>query len=100
MWNESGATVGDFTRVVALVRSQYVFRSLAVASYPYIKRVKIALRDESSRQWHEMESDFVDVEYRAVRDRQMKELEAEDDLLSKIPIRFVRHPCPLDAPLI
>jgi hypothetical protein len=24
MWNESGAAVGDFTRVVALVRSQYV----------------------------------------------------------------------------
>jgi engulfment and cell motility protein 1 len=28
MWNESGAAVGDFTRVVALVRSQYVFLSL------------------------------------------------------------------------
>ena len=25
MWNESGAAIGDFTRVVALVRSQYVF---------------------------------------------------------------------------
>jgi hypothetical protein len=24
MWNESGAAIGDFTRVVALVRSQYV----------------------------------------------------------------------------
>jgi hypothetical protein len=25
MWSESGAASGDFTRVVALVRSQYVF---------------------------------------------------------------------------
>lgn len=25
MWTESGAAFGDFTRVVALVRSQYVF---------------------------------------------------------------------------
>jgi hypothetical protein len=24
MWNESGAAIGDFTRVVALVRSQFV----------------------------------------------------------------------------
>ncbi|TFY51806.1 hypothetical protein EVG20_g10828, partial [Dentipellis fragilis] len=71
MWNESGAALGDFTRVVALVRSQ----------------VKVALRQENVRQWHEVEADFVECEYRAVRDRQMKELEAEDDLLSKVPVR-------------
>ncbi|TFY79819.1 hypothetical protein EWM64_g4192 [Hericium alpestre] len=74
MWNESGASLGDFTRVVALVRSQ----------------VKVALRDESSREWHEVEQNFVECEYRAVRDRQMKELEAEDDLLSKVPVRNLR----------
>ncbi|KAI0316748.1 ELMO/CED-12 family-domain-containing protein [Amylostereum chailletii] len=75
MWNESGAAIGDFTRVVALVRSQVI----------------VALQDESTRPWHEMESHFVNVEYRAVRDRQMKELEEEDDLLSKIPIRNLRE---------
>ncbi|KAH9975737.1 ELMO/CED-12 family-domain-containing protein [Lactifluus volemus] len=74
MWNESGAAVGDFTRVVALVRSQ----------------VKVALRQEHVRPWHEMEQDFSDCEYRSVRDRQMKELEQEDDLLSKTPVRNLR----------
>ncbi|KAI0046206.1 hypothetical protein FA95DRAFT_1670994 [Auriscalpium vulgare] len=74
MWNESGAALDDFTRVVALVRSQ----------------VKVALRQENVRPWHEMEQDFIDCEYRAVRDRQMKELEEEDDLLSKIPVRNLR----------
>ncbi|KAF8268798.1 ELMO/CED-12 family-domain-containing protein [Lactarius quietus] len=74
MWNESGAAIGDFTRVVALVRSQ----------------VKVALRQEHLRPWHEMVQDFSDCEYRGVRDRQMKELEEEDDLLSKIPVRNLR----------
>lgn len=74
MWNESGSATGDFARVSALVRSQ----------------VKVALRRENVRPWHEVEHDFVDSEYRAVRDRQMKELEEEDDLLSKVPVRNLR----------
>jgi engulfment and cell motility protein 1 len=52
-------------------------------------RVKIALRRESSRPWHEVEADFLECEYRAVRGRQMKELEEEDDLLNKMPVRSV-----------
>ncbi|KAI0343291.1 hypothetical protein BDW22DRAFT_1264593 [Trametopsis cervina] len=74
MWNESGATRGDFSRVAALVRSQ----------------VKVALRKENVRAWHEVEADFGDVEYRAVRDRQMRELEKEDDVMSKVPVRNMR----------
>jgi len=53
----------------------------------HLHRVKLALRSENVRQWHEVESDFIECEYRAVRDRQMKELEMEDDFLSKIPVR-------------
>ncbi|KAF5387336.1 hypothetical protein D9757_005795 [Collybiopsis confluens] len=74
MWSESGAASGDFVRVVALVRSQ----------------VKVALRSENVRAWHEVEHDLLECEYRAVRDRQMKELELEDDLLSKVPVRNLR----------
>ncbi|KAJ3510838.1 hypothetical protein NLJ89_g4449 [Agrocybe chaxingu] len=74
MWSESGAATDDFTRVVALVRSQ----------------VKVALRRENVRPWHEVEQEFMECEYRAVRDRQMKELELEDDLLSKVPVRNLR----------
>ena len=50
-------------------------------------RTKVALREEYARPWHEVEHDFLESEYRAVRDRQMKELENEDDLLSKVPVR-------------
>lgn len=42
------------------------------------------------RPWHEVEEDFLESDYQAVRERQMKELEEEDDLLSKVPVRFVR----------
>ncbi|KAJ7612462.1 ELMO/CED-12 family-domain-containing protein [Mycena polygramma] len=74
MWSESGAASGDFTRVAALVRSQ----------------AKVALRSENVRPWHEVEHEFNECEYRSVRERQMKELELEDDLLSKIPVRNLR----------
>ncbi|KAG6910017.1 hypothetical protein DXG01_013739 [Tephrocybe rancida] len=74
MWAESGAAREDFIRVAALVRSQ----------------VKVALRSENVRSWREVEHDFNEREYRAVRDRQMKELELEDDLLSKVPVRNLR----------
>ena len=52
--------------------------------------MKVALRQEHLRPWHEMVQDFTECEYRGVRDRQMKELEEEDDLLSKIPVRNLR----------
>lgn len=51
--------------------------------------MKVGLRSENVRPWHEVEHDFLECEYKAVRDRQMQELEMEDDLLSKVPIRYV-----------
>ncbi|KAK6992173.1 ELMO/CED-12 family-domain-containing protein, partial [Favolaschia claudopus] len=74
MWGDSGAASGDFSRVSALVRSQ----------------AKVALRSENVRPWHEVEHDFTECEYRRVRERQMKELEQDDDLLSKVPVRNLR----------
>lgn len=71
MWNEIGAASTDFVRVAALVQSQ----------------IKYALRDET-RPWHEVERDFLESEYRNVRERQMRELELEDDLLNKPPVRY------------
>ncbi|KAH7335159.1 ELMO/CED-12 family-domain-containing protein [Rhizoctonia solani] len=74
LWSESSAGADDFARVAALVQSQ----------------IKLALREESTRSWHEMESDFVNSEYRDIRERQMKELELTDDLLNKPPVRNLR----------
>lgn len=74
IWSESGAAISDFARVSALVRSQ----------------VKEALRDEASRTWFDVESDFLESDYRVVRDRQMRELEVEDDFTSKSSVRNLR----------
>ncbi|CAE6446412.1 unnamed protein product [Rhizoctonia solani] len=74
IWSESSAGADDFARVAALVQSQ----------------IKVALREENTRSWHEMESDFVNSEYRDIRERQMKELELTDDLLNKPPVRNLR----------
>lgn len=54
-----------------------------------VRRIKVALQSESTKQWHEVEHDFLGCEYRTVRDRQMLELEAEDELLNKVPVRYV-----------
>jgi len=75
MWSESGSAGDDFGRIVALTRSQ----------------IKVALQRENGKPWHILEQDFLDCEYRAVRDHQMQELEAEDDLLSKVPVRNLKE---------
>ncbi|RGB42768.1 ELMO/CED-12 family-domain-containing protein [Rhizophagus diaphanus] len=74
LWNEMEATVDDFPKVSALVRSQ----------------LKFALRDEATKQLYEFEKDMLEVEYKVIRDRQLKELELGDDLLSKTPVRNLR----------
>lgn len=51
--------------------------------------MKTALRRENERPWHEVERAFQDSDYRAVRDRQMKELEKDDEIMSKAPVRRV-----------
>ena len=47
------------------------------------------MKRENIRPWHEVEQEFLECEYRAVRERQMQELEMEDDIMSKPPIRCV-----------
>ncbi|CAG8820356.1 14372_t:CDS:2, partial [Gigaspora margarita] len=74
LWNDMEATVDDFPKVSALVRSQ----------------LKYALRDEATTQLYEFEKDMLEVEYKIIRDRQLKELELGDDLLSKTPVRNLR----------
>lgn len=46
----------------------------------------MALANEQ-RPYHELSALFLESEYREVRERQMKELELEDDLLNKPPVR-------------
>jgi engulfment/cell motility protein 1 len=93
MWNESGASRADFVRVASLVQSQLVRHQI----YPlYVfnisfHRIKVALANESSRPWHEVENSFLEMQYREVRDRQLRELELRDELLSKPPVRYAQR---------
>ncbi|KAK0555177.1 hypothetical protein OC846_001057 [Tilletia horrida] len=74
MWNDSGAAASDFSRVSALVRSQ----------------VRESLRKEGNKTWLDLERDFLESDYRHVRDRQMREIEVDDDFSSKASIRNLR----------
>ncbi|SNX87145.1 related to Engulfment and cell motility gene 1 protein [Melanopsichium pennsylvanicum] len=76
MWNESGAAASDFPRVSALVRSQV--------------NEALGNQEETSRTWSDLEDAFLHSEYRTVRDRQMKELEMDEDHNAKISIRNLR----------
>ncbi len=76
MWNESGAAASDFARVSALVRSQVT--------------EALGQQEETSRTWHDLENAFLHSEYRTVRDRQMKELEVDEDYNAKASIRNLR----------
>lgn len=75
MWTDSGAAAADFDRVAALVRSQ----------------VKASLVDESSRSWLDVEKSFLESEYSVVRDRQMREMELEDDFEANPSIIALRE---------
>ncbi|CAO1631530.1 unnamed protein product [Parajaminaea phylloscopi] len=74
MWADSGAATSDFPKVAALVRSQ----------------INEGLSDEGNKGWLDLERVFLESEYRSVRERQMKELESEDDLASKPAVRSLR----------
>ena len=76
MWNESGAAASDFSRVSALVRSQV--------------NEALGKQEETIRTWFELEEAFLHSEYRTVRDRQMKELEVDEDYNAKSSIRNLR----------
>ena len=76
MWNESGAAASDFARVAALVRSQV--------------HEALGMQEETSRTWFDLEDAFLNSEYRTVRDRQMKELEVDENYNSKASMRNLR----------
>lgn len=77
LWTDAGATLADLDRLAALGRSQVAF---------------VLGGSGGERTWFEVRRGFLTAEYRAVRERQMREMEVEDDLLSKAPVRCVPTP--------
>ncbi|KAK9760133.1 hypothetical protein K7432_016151, partial [Basidiobolus ranarum] len=75
MWTEMKATFTDFAKVSALIRSQIFF----------------TLKDEPQIYLYQFEQSMLEVPYHVVRERQLKELEQEDDFLSKLAVRNLRE---------
>jgi hypothetical protein len=49
------------------------------------------LSDEASKSWLNLEKDFLELDYRTVRDRQMEMLEQEDGMLNRPSVRELRE---------
>lgn len=81
MWQESESRLSDFSRVSLLVRSQ----------------IRLSLADEASKSWLHLERDFLETDYRTIRDRQMETLEKEDGMLVKDSVRELRGKLHLEA---
>ncbi|GAA6032241.1 hypothetical protein JCM8097_007140 [Rhodosporidiobolus ruineniae] len=76
IFHDSGASssLADFERVARLTESQVAF----------------VLGGGGEKKWFTVRQEFLSAEYRAVRERQMREMEIEDDLTSKAPVRNLR----------
>lgn len=83
MYSESGATIGDFARVSTLTVSQ-VRLSLGRGPLDY----QPSQQEINPKTFFALKQEFEQARYEEVRDRQMKELEIEDDLMSKLPVRY------------
>ncbi|KND04294.1 uncharacterized protein SPPG_00027 [Spizellomyces punctatus DAOM BR117] len=80
LWDEmeADATGDDINRVSALVRSQ--FKHSASAGKPLDPNLLSSFRTE-----------MLETPYSIVRERQLKNLEVEDDLMTKLPVRNLRE---------
>lgn len=74
MWQDSESRLDDLAKVALLVRSQ----------------IKFSLADEGTRSWLDLERDFLETNYRTIRDRQMQLLEEEDGMLARPSILELR----------
>jgi engulfment/cell motility protein 1 len=82
MYAESGATLADFARVSTLTTSQ-VRLILGKGALDY----QSTESDANPKTFFALKQEFEQAGYEQVRDRQMKEMEIEDDLMSKLPVR-------------
>lgn len=75
MWTDSESRLPDFDRVAFLVRYQ----------------VRLTLSDEAAKTWLHLERDFLEADYRSIRDKQMETMEREDGLLSRPSVKELKE---------
>ena len=74
MWTDSESRLPDFDRLALLIRIQ----------------VRLSLADETTKTWLHLEKDFLEADYRTIRDRQMEMLEKEDGILARPSVRELK----------
>ncbi|GAA5852412.1 hypothetical protein JCM8547_006773 [Rhodosporidiobolus lusitaniae] len=75
MWGDSSATQADYERVTRLTESQVAY---------------VLGGGGGEKTWFKVRQEFLSAGYREVRERQMREMEIEDDILRKAPVRNLR----------
>jgi engulfment/cell motility protein 1 len=75
MWTDSESRLSDFDRVTLLVRTH----------------VRFSLAGEAGKSWLDLERDFLEADYRTIRDRQMELSEREDGLFARSSIKQLKE---------
>ena len=75
MWTDSESRLSDFDRVTLLVRTH----------------VRFSLAGEADKSWLDLERDFLEADYRTIRDRQMELSEREDGLFARSNIKQLKE---------
>lgn len=81
MWVDSESRLPDFDRLSFLVRTQ----------------TRLTLTDEANKTWLHLEKDFLESDYRSIRDVQMEMLEKEDGMLTRPSVKQLREKLGIDA---
>ncbi|WVO22443.1 uncharacterized protein IAS62_003773 [Cryptococcus decagattii] len=103
MWQESNSRIPDFYRLIHLIRSHLTL-TLSPATTSLITTTATTTRSFSSqtvlideplpeftKNWFDLEQDFLTTDYRTIRDRQMNLLEREGGMMQRSAVRDLKE---------
>ncbi|KIR63916.1 hypothetical protein I314_02697 [Cryptococcus bacillisporus CA1873] len=103
MWQESNSRIPDFYRLIHLIRSHLTL-TLSPATTSLIATTATTTRSFSSqtalideplpeftKNWFDLEQDFLTTDYRTIRDRQMDLLEREGGMMRRSAVRDLKE---------
>ncbi|GAA5840995.1 hypothetical protein JCM11251_006778 [Rhodosporidiobolus azoricus] len=91
MWSDSGASsLADYERLTNLTASQIAFVLGSGPTKTDGGADEAAAGRAAEKTWFKVRQEFVMADYKTVRERQMREMEIEDDILGKGAVRNLR----------
>lgn len=76
IWTDSGAKQDDFARILTLTKSQI--------------SASLGARGDKDRTWFAIRREFLGADYKAVRDRAVKENDLDEELGAKAPVKSLK----------